>query len=201
MKITGDRRRSIGLAGAALWLIVISLVFVVWSFLAIRTPIARLMLIGTVVLMGGLIVISVIVIHAALGLPVSTVPSTPEGKQIRRRFAWVFGAEMFAFAVVNSVVGVTRNFELMPSLNLIIVGVHFFPLAQIFRVPRYNIMGLLFCAIPLVTLLAIPKQFLVGRNLAWYVIPGLGCGLVASLTAVAGLYEAWKYISKTRGAA
>ncbi len=201
MKTLAGRRRSIGLAGAALWLFVISFVCVTWSLLVIGTPMARLVLIGTFVLMGALLATDIVVIRAALGLPVSIAPRTPEEQQIGRRFAWVFGAEMLAFAVVNSVVGATGNFELMPSLDLIIVGVHFFPLARIFRVPRYNFTGLLFCVIPVVTLLAIPKQFEVGHALAWYVVPSLGCGLVASLTAAIGLLEAWQSISKIRDAA
>jgi hypothetical protein len=198
--LTG-RRRSIGLAGGALWMIAISFVFVTWSLLAIGTPMARQVLIGTFVLMGVLVAVGVVVIRAALGLPDSIAPRTSEEQQIGRRFAWVVGAEVLAFAVVSAVAGATRNFALMPSLNLIVVGVHFFPLARIFRVPRYYFTGLLFCAIPMVTLLAIPKAFAVGHALAWYVVPGLGCGLVASLIATAGLREAWHSVSESRSSA
>jgi hypothetical protein len=199
MKTIIGRRRSIGLAGAALWLIAISFFFVTWSLLAIGTPLARLILIGSSVLVGVFVIASIVVIRAALGLAVSTVPQTREEQQIGRRFAWVFGFELLAFAVVNSILTVIGNFELMPCLNLIVVGVHFFPLARIFRVPRYNAMGLLFCAIPVVTLLAIPKQFEIGHTLAWYVAPSIGCGLVAIVTAAAGLRESWISVSTIRG--
>jgi len=198
MKTYASRRRTIGLAGGALWLIAISIVFITWSLLAIATPMARQILLVTFVLLGALVASSVVVLRGALGLPVSTTPRSPEELQIGRRFAWVFGAEMVAFAVVNSIIVVSGDYPLIPSLNLIVVGIHFFPLARIFRVPRYNIMGLLFCAIPIVTLLAISKEMMVGETLAWYVVPGLGCGLVASLTAVAGLREAWRCVSESR---
>ncbi len=201
MKTLTGRRRSIGLAGGALWLIAISIVFITWSLLAIETPMARQVLLGTFVLLGALVVAGVVVIRAALGLPKSIAPRTPEEQQIGRRFAWVFGAEMVAFAVVNSIIGATGDFTLMPSLNLIVVGAHFFPLARIFRVPRYYLTGLLFCVIPTVTLLAISKQLVIGHALAWYVVPSLGCGLVASLTAAAGLREAWQSVSESRSSA
>jgi hypothetical protein len=201
LKIIPGRRRSIGLAGAAIWLIVISFICGVWSLLVIETPIARLALICTFVLVGALFVVSIIVIRAALGLPVSNAPRTPEEQQMVRRFAWVFGAETLAFVIVNSIVIATGNIEMIVSLDLIIVGIHFFPLARIFHVPRYNLMGLLFCVIPLVTLLAIPKQLEVGYALAWYVVPSLGCGLVALMTAAIGLLEAWQSISKNRDVA
>ena len=199
MKTLTGRRRSIGLAGGALWLIAISFVFVTWSLLAIGTPLARLMLIGSYALGGVLILTSIGMIRAALRLPVSTVPQTPEEQQIGRRFAWVVGIEVLALAVVNSIITVAGNFELSPSLSLIVVGVHFFPLARIFHVPRYNITGLLFCVIAVVTLLAIPKKFEIGYALAWFVVPSMGCGFVAIVIAAASLRESWYSLSKTRG--
>ena len=84
----------------------------------------------------------------------------------------------------------TGNFAVMPSLNLGIVGVHFLPLARLFRVPRYYVMGVLFCFIPAVTLLWFPAQGRVGAVLGWHVIPSIGCGLVAVLVGAAGLLEA-----------
>lgn len=169
MKTLAIRRRSIGLAVGALWLIAISLVFIVWSLLVIRTTMATVVLIGTCVLLGAFVAAGVVVIRVAVGLPDSTVPRSPEEKKIWRRFALVVSAEVIAFSVINAILGATKNYELMPSLNLIVVGIHFFPLAWIFRVPRYHISGLLFCVIPAVTLLAIPKQFAIGYALAWYV--------------------------------
>ncbi len=77
MKTITGCRRSISLAGAALWLIAISFVFVTWSILAIRTSIARLVLRGTFVLLGALAAIGVVVIRVTLGLPVSIAPPNP----------------------------------------------------------------------------------------------------------------------------
>ena len=198
MKTPAGRSRSIGLVAGALWMIAISIVFITWSLLAIATPMATLVLLGTFVLLGALIAAGVVVLRAALALPRSTAPRSPEEQKMGRRFAWVVGAEIVAFAVVNSIIGATGDFALAPSLNLIVVGIHFFPLTRIFRVPRYDITGLLFCAIPMVTLLAISKQLMVGQALAWYVVPSLGCGLVASLTAAAGVREAWQSVLESR---
>lgn len=200
MKTFTSRRRNIGLAAGALWLIAISFVFVAWSLLAIGTLMAIYVLIGTIVLLCIIVVAGILVIRATLGLPKSVAKKSPEELQIMRKFAVVVVIEVLAFAVVNSIVGVTRNFELIPSLNLIIVGIHFIPLAKVFRVPRYYITGLFFCIIPIATLLAIPKNVMIGQTIAWYVVPSLGCGFVASLTSVAGLREAWQSVSKIRSA-
>jgi hypothetical protein len=201
MKALASRRRSIGLAGSAIWLIAISIVFIAWSLLAIATPVAKQVLVGASVLLGALVIFCIVVLRGALKLPVSITLRSPEEQQIGRRFAWVFGVELFAFAVVNSIIAASGEYALIPSLNLMVVGIHFFPLARIFRVPRYNVMGFFFCAIPIVTLLAISKQLMIGDTLAWYVVPSLGCGLVASLTAAAGLREAWQCVSGLRSSA
>lgn len=200
MKTFTSRRRNIGLAAGALWLIAISFVFIIWSLIAIGTLTAKIILIGIVILLCILVAAGIIVLRASLNLPDGNAPRTPEEQKIGRRFAFVAGAEVLAFSLVNPIIGVTGHYELMPSVNLIIVGIHFFPLAQIFRVPRYHLTGLLFCLIPMATLIAIPQQFTIGHTLAWYVVPSFGCGLVACITALAGFSEAWKSIPKIRGA-
>lgn len=193
-----DRSRSIGLASGALWLGAAGAAFVMWALVAIATPTANAALIASLVITAALIVTSVVVIRATLHLPGAGAPLTPERRTLRRRFAWVFVAELAAFAIVNPIAAATGHIELLPSLNVMIVGLHFLPLAWIFRVPRYYIMGLLFCGIPTVMLLSMSEHARIGHALGWFVIPGLGCGLVAALTAVAGLRESWRSVISLR---
>lgn len=197
MKTYNSRRRSIGLAAGSIWLIVISYVFIIWSLLVIGTPEAKKILFGSILLLFILTAIGIIIIRRALRLPKDTAERTHEEKKIGRRFVFIVGVEVLAFSIVNPILSITENYELMPSLNLIIVGIHFFPLALIFRVPRYIYTGLLFCIIPVITLVIFPKQFQIGQTTAWFVLPSLGCGIAAILTAFAGLGEAWKTVYKT----
>jgi hypothetical protein len=192
MRAGTGRSRSIGLAGGALWLTAVSAVFVIWSLLMIGTPLADGVLIGALVVTGAVIAASVVVIRAARRLPKRVSPRTPEEKATGRRFGWVVVAEVAAFMVVNPVAAVTGHVELIPSLDLAIVGLHFLPLAWLFHVPRYYVMGVLFCAIPAATVVSMPANAAVGYTLGWYVVPSLGCGLVAMVTAAAGVREAWR---------
>lgn len=194
--IQSVKPRSVGLASGAIWLIVIGGGFAAWSIFAIGSW-PKSLIVGWLAFISALTVGGIVVIRAALRLP-STHAATPERRQIRKRFLLVFGLELLAFAIVNPIAAMTRHFELMPSLNLVIVGIHFIPLAWIFRVPRYYVMGLLFCAIPAMTLLAIPSGFLVGQALAWYVVPTLGCGLVATSIGAVGLFESWQILAQFR---
>lgn len=163
-----------------MWLTAVSAVFVIWSLVMIGTPLADGVLIGAIAMTGAVIAAGVVVIRAARRLPKRVSPRTPEERATGRRFAWVVGAEVAAFMVVNPVAAVTGHVELIPSLDLTIVGLHFLPLAWLFRVPRYHVMGVLFCAISAATVFSMRADAAVGHALGWYVLPSLGCGLELS---------------------
>ena len=201
MKPLIERQRSIGLTSGSLWLIAVSAVAVIWSLLVIGTPWARIVLIVAAIIFIALVVMGIVVIRAVLHMPLDIHLPTSKKKNVLRRFIFVVVVEVLAFSIVNPVVANTGHFELLPSLDLIIVGIHFLPLAWIFRVPRYYITGLFFCVIPVLTLLLIPKEFVVGNVIAWYVVPSIGCGLTALLTSAAGLREAWKSVTESRTSA
>ncbi|MGZ6364289.1 MAG: hypothetical protein ACXWP0_21640, partial [Ktedonobacterales bacterium] len=65
--------------------------------------------------------------------------STPEEATYREkagaRFGLVFGGEMALIIVANIVLVITRHFTLITPAIALIVGIHFLPLAYIFRAP------------------------------------------------------------------
>lgn len=195
------RSGIVGLAIGSLWLIAISEAFAILSLLLIGTPVATAVLLGVAAVGLGLIAVSVGVIRAALGLPKSPASSTDEGRRIRRQFATAVGGEIVALAVVNTVCLATGRQVFIVPFDLLIVGVHFLPLARIFRVPRYYVLGAFFCLVPLVTVMAIPSTARVGQALAWLVVPSLACALWASLTGAIGLREAWQAVRTARAIA
>jgi hypothetical protein len=201
MSINIDRPRSIGLASGTLWLTAASAAFAIWSLASIGTPAAKRTLICAIVIAAALIAAGIVAMRAAIQLPRGVSPRTPEeARALRRQFAWVFGAEMAALAIVIPIAAATGHPKLIPSLSVMIIGLHFLPLAWIFRVPRYYVMGLLFCAVPVVMMLSMSAHARIGNALGWYAIPGLGCGIVGALTAAAGLRESWKSMVALRPA-
>jgi hypothetical protein len=196
MKLPIERRRTIGLSIGSLWLVVVSAAFVIWSLIVIGTSWALITLVVVAVITAAQLVISIIVIRAAVHLP-KDQPRTGKKKMLGR-FIFVVVLEVIVCAAVNIIAIRLKQPEIIPSLVLIVVGLHFLPLARIFNVPRYYITGLIFCAVPIATLIWIPKEYVIGEVIAWYVVPSFGCGLAAILTATAGLREAWKEISKSQ---
>ncbi len=185
-----QRQRAIGLASGSLWLGAAGVGYAIWAMIAIHAegtmwPLAALFALGV-----GVVAIGIGEIRGALRLPRPAQEDKDEGKRIRRRFLLVVALEVAAIVAANSVLMATHHYPLIVAIDLMIVGIHFFPLASLFRVPRYNLMGLLFCAIPVVTVLVLPIQAHMGNALSWFVAPTLGCAAVALVFAAAGFHEA-----------
>ncbi len=96
-----------------------------------------------------------------------------------RWFMIIVAAEIAAWGAVSMVcVLVLHHSRYIVPLDIFIVGVHFLPLAKLFQVPRYYAMGVLFCVIPVATMLAVQYSAHVGHGVIWMVVPSVGCGLV-----------------------
>jgi hypothetical protein len=182
------------MAVAALWLVAVSTIFTTVSLVMVGTPVARLALIAVIVAVIAYLAIGVGTIRALRRSPGAIPPRTPEHRLMLRRYAYVVIAEVAAIMIANIVCVVMRRVELIVPLDLLIVGIHFLPLASIFRMPRYYTMGALFCIVCLGTVMLIPARVQVGAAASWFVIPTFGCTAVAWATAAFNLREAREYL-------
>ena len=183
------RRRAIGMMGGALWLIGICAAFEAWALVTIRTTVAAVALVAMLPVIAALVAIGISNIRAVLRLPGTMTPRTEQDRRMGRRFGWVVALEVAGFMVVNTLLASTNRIVLIPAADLIIVGLHFFPLARLFRVRRYYPMAILFSAIPALVVLAVPETMRIGQAQMWWVLPTLGCGVVGMVTAAGSLRE------------
>ena len=193
-----QRRRNLGLAGGCLWLITVGTAFAAWSLLTVRSTLTTSLLVAMCIFAAGLILFGIAMIRGVLQL-LFLPDARPSGRgKMLRQFGMIVAAEGGAIAVVNVAFADTHHWIFIVPLILIIVGLHFLPLARLFAVPRYNVTGALFCAIPIVTMLSIPASAHVGHSLSWITIPVLGCSLVGLATAWAGLNEVRRFVGVSR---
>ncbi len=79
---------------------------------------------------------------------------TPEDqahwKKVNKKFILVFGLEGIAIALASMICNLTDHFELFFPIMAIIVGVHFFPLAQLFRVNSHHVTGAALCILGII---------------------------------------------------
>jgi hypothetical protein len=105
-------------------------------------------------------------------LPASAAQLTPQqlagNREIGRHFYLIFGAELAAIFLAVTVLKAIHYADYILSGIAIIVGVHFFPLAALFRMPLYYGVGSLACFIGLAGFVVTDvraRQTLVGLSL------------------------------------
>ena len=180
------RSYTLGLAIGSLWLIVAAVgcsvtVLALMDMQAATVALAAVLAAAVVVATG-----AVFVIKAAARLP-RDAASAKSGPKMRRWFIIVFAVEVALIVVVAYVCAATRHFEYIVPLDLLIVGAHFLPLASLFGVPRYHVLGAGFCAIA--AMLFIDPTARTGAMLSWTALPTFGCSLLAVAVGLLGLRE------------
>lgn len=170
-------------------MIVIGCAFAVWALATIRSSVAIALAAALSVLAIGLILFGIATIRGALRLPDAGKTEASEARRIRLQFGAAIAAESVGCAVVTITSIATHHWRFIVPLNLIVVGLHFLPLGRLFDVPRYYLLGALFCLIPITTMLFIPESSHIDGVLSWVLLPSTGCGLIALLTGWAGLHE------------
>lgn len=111
--------------------------------------------------------------RASRFLPELTKDAMPAGTW--RRFQIVGIAEGAAIGAAVFVLASVGRPEWTPAAVALIVGIHFFPLASLFRVRIYHITGLLLCAVFALTVILAAAS---GAEVVWFAVPGLGSALV-----------------------
>jgi hypothetical protein len=137
----------------------------------------------------------VMLVRYARSLPATTSPEeAAAGKKIGMWFGIVFGLEALLIALTSIVLGRMQASQFIPPAIALIVGLHFLPLARLFRVTFYYITGVLLCVLALVAIIAL----ILGLPIAgpspynWSLVVGIGATLILWLTA---LVVSWQGLS------
>ncbi|WP_226673333.1 hypothetical protein [Rossellomorea aquimaris] len=139
--------------------------------------------IGLLLAVGGFSLIS-----ASRDFPQGTsIRSGNDGRKMRMWFNTIFAAEGIAIGIAIGVCNAVGHPEYIPIIIALIVGLHFLPLARLFRVRIYYYTGILLCVVPVFTWLFIPETLsLSGHQLnAYMTVVGLGSALILWVTSIA----------------
>lgn len=80
-----------------------------------------------------------------------------ERKRLSRRFNLVFGLQSVAIALAVVVLVRYGLGTFVPAAVALIVGIHFFPLAELYGLRAYHVTGAALCALALVAFLVAPS--------------------------------------------
>jgi hypothetical protein len=181
-----NRSFAIGLTVGSVWLITASTGFSSLILGLAGGTYARVGLPAVLIIGAAFIVAGIVVLRQALRVP----KEAASGRGIRRPFLLIVIAEIVGWNVANAACLIFWTWRAIVAVDLIIVGLHFLQLARIFKVPRYRILGVLFCVIPTATILLVASGAQTGSVASWIALPTFGCSLVASLFGLIGLAQA-----------
>ena len=184
----------LGLSIGTCWLIASSAGFSIQMIAIAGTSNDRTAIAAVVGVAAALLTVTLRQIVAARRLP-NELP-TPAHRGLRRRFVWVVILELIGIVLVNSAFYSSGHMSLLVPFDLIIVGIHFFPLAKLFGVPRYTALGTSFCAISILTLLMVPADAHIGKAIARFLTSSVGCAVATWLTSVGNIAEVRRLLSR-----
>lgn len=128
-----------------------------------------------------------ILLKFALSLPKTlSQEDAAESKRIWVWFGIIFGIEFLLIAISSILLSTFQVDVFIAPATALIVGIHFFPLSRLFRVPVFSMTGWLLSVLALVALIAL----LLGLPIAgsspynWSLFVGMGTTLTLWLTAV-----------------
>ena len=128
-----------------------------------------------------------ILLKFALSLPKTlSQEDAAESKRIWVWFGIIFGIEFLLIAISSILLSTFQVDVFIAPATALIVGIHFFPLSRLFRVPVFSITGWLLSVLALVALIAL----LLGLPIAgsspynWSLFVGMGTTLILWMTAV-----------------
>jgi hypothetical protein len=129
----------------------------------------------------GLVAGGIYLLRAAKRRIVPSASQVSQGRRATYKWFWIiFATELIAIVIAKVVVGMIQRPDLFVPLTLLIVGIHFFPMAALFRIKLYYWTGVLLCICVPLTLVAVPER-LHFENLqitVWWVVLGFSAAII-----------------------
>ena len=108
------------------------------------------------------------------------------GKRIWMWFGIIFGTEFLLIALASILLSAFQLERFLAPVTALIVGIHFFPLARLFRVSMYYLTGVLLSVLALVAMIALMLDLPIAgpSPYNWSLFVGFGTTLGLWLTAI-----------------
>jgi MFS family permease len=192
-----SRQHLVGVTSGALVLIVFATLWAAFSLQGLSKWSS-----WTVIVIAGLVTVFLLALclatlRSARRLPQEKVAPEEQarGKQIYRWFNIIAGVEFTAIAVTSVLLGRFKHPEFIAPVTVLIVGLHFLPLAFLFQVRVYSLLGAFLSLLGGGALLALLLGLTLGASLTWTVIIGLSTAVIFWLTSLYILVRARRVLS------
>ena len=183
-----DRETLIGKATGTMVMALFGLLWAVGCAGALAGALVPILLASGVAVTAILVAASLRLRRAAAGRPSGGWAGTSAAHRVRRRFRLIGIVEGLGIGIVVFACARLGRPEFIPALVALVVGLHFFPLASLFRVPLYHGTGAALCVVAVATPIA--ALSLGASTAVWQMMPGLGAAAILWATSAVLLVDA-----------
>jgi hypothetical protein len=190
------RTAQVWRAGGMIWLIGITLFFAIYDLYFLSLSLVLIIGLGTVAAAVTFILFmrSLKTLRLAKRLPEEKKINEVKRRKIRKGFLVVLIIEIVAFNIAPFVLLYFNHIEYIVPVEILICALHFIPLARIFAMPVYYLLGSIVSVITILAMLLVPASLQIGNLAVIAAIPSL-CFIVSNwLTITYILNDAMKYL-------
>jgi len=178
------RAYALGLGYGSVWLVAVCLAFGIFDIVTLTTTVR-----GTLLSLAGFILVGVALLamcvrflHHGYALP--KAETVKLSKRDRRIFGGLILLEIIGWTILDiTLVRQHQEVWIVPA-DLLLIGAHFIPLAFVFRVQAYLVMGILWLASIVGSTALWPSTMVIGHASAWYTMPSVCCIGITWLTVL-----------------
>ena len=117
-------------------------------------------------------------------------------RKLRRGFLLVIIIEVIGFNIAPFILLYFNHIDYIVPVEILICAIHFFPLAEIFKMPVYYFLGGIVTILTVVVLLFVPSSLKMGNLLAVAALSSIGFIIANLLIIIYVLNDARKYLEK-----
>jgi len=185
-------------AGGMIWMITITLFFAVFDLCFLNLSLFLSIGLGAVTATVTFILFawSLKTLRLAKQLPEEKVVDEVKRRKIRKGFLVVLIIEIAAFNIAPFALLYFNHIENIVPVEILICALHFLPLARIFMMPIYYLLGGTVSVITVLTLLLVPATQQIGNLAVIAAIPSLCFIMLNWMTIAYILNDAMKYLIK-----
>jgi MFS family permease len=185
-------------AGGMIWLIAVTLFFAAYDLYFLNLSLLLSIGLGVVAFTITFILFawSLRTLRLAKRLPEEERIDEIKRRKIQKGFLIVLIIEILTFNIAPFALLYFNHIEYIVLVEILICALHFLPLARIFMMPVYYILGSFVSVITVLTILLVPASPLIGNLAVIAAIPSL-CFIVSNWVVITYiLNDAMKYLTK-----
>ena len=175
-RVHKSRAAQVWRAGGMIWLVSVTLFFALLDLYF-----AKLQTLPTVSIGIALLLITAILflwcikmLGLAKKLPVEKAgEEIQRGSNMRKWFITILILEIAGLNIASIVLLKLNHFQYIVPVDILIVSLHFIPLARIFAMPIYYILGIVVSLIAIITMLLVPASSQIGHLITIEAIPSI----------------------------